>query len=152
MGEADFTPVLVELATGVWRLRGKIAANGCTKASDPAKLLQSMARQLDSMADALLEAGVQIQDHTGQPFDSGQSVEMVAYAANDATVRETVIETITPTVYIGGHVVRRGQIVVAGPTPEPATGTPSRGPSNSVAWAPDVSGDDGSHNHDGGGA
>ncbi len=114
MNGTDFTPLLVELATGVWRLHGKLTATELDD-GDSAKLLRSLTRQVNSMSDALDEAGVHVQDHTGKPFDAGQSVDVVAYATNDAVSRETVVETITPTVYIEGHMVQRGQIVVAGP-------------------------------------
>ena len=87
--------MLVELATGVWRLRGKLAANEPDDTENSAKLLRSLMRQVNSMADALREAGVHVQDHTGEPFDAGQSVDMVAYAVSDAVGRETVVETIT---------------------------------------------------------
>lgn len=119
MDGTDFTPVLVELATGVWRLRGKLATNEPGETADSAKLMRSLKRQLTSMADALHDAGVQVQDHTGEPFDAGQSVDMVAYAVSSEVGRETVVETITPTVYINGHIMQRGQIVVAGPDPAP---------------------------------
>jgi hypothetical protein len=114
MNGTDFTPLLVELATGVWRLHSKLTATEPDE-GDSAKLLRSLTRQVNSMSDALDEAGVHVQDHTGRPFDAGQSVDVVAYATNDAVSRETVAETITPTVYIDDRIVQRGQIVVAGP-------------------------------------
>jgi len=119
MNGTDFTSVLIELATGVWRLSGKIAANGLDETSNSAALMRSLTRQVSSMADALSEAGIHVQDHTGELFDAGQSVDMVAYAVNGMLSRETVVETITPTVYIHGHIVQRGQIIVAGPEPHP---------------------------------
>jgi molecular chaperone GrpE (heat shock protein) len=115
MDGTDFTPVLVELATGVWRLRGKLAANEPDETENSAKLMRSLKRQLTSMADALHDAGVHVQDHTGEPFDAGQSVDVVAYSVSSEVGRETVVETVTPTVYINGHITQRGQIVVAGP-------------------------------------
>ncbi|HEX2213699.1 MAG TPA: hypothetical protein VHH12_09680 [Mycobacterium sp.] len=115
MNGTDFTPVLAELATGVWRLRGKLAAGEPGATDESAKLMRSLKRQLNSMADALHDAGVQVQDHTGEPFDAGQSVDVVAYAVSHEVGRETVVETITPTVYINGRITQRGQIVVAGP-------------------------------------
>ncbi|MET9487282.1 hypothetical protein [Nocardia sp. NPDC006630] len=115
MDGKDFRPVLVELATGVWRLQGKLAADYPVAGEDPAKLLRSVTRQLESMADALSDAGVQVQSHTGEPFDPGQSVQVVAFAPSESVARETVVETITPTVYLDGHIVQMGQIIVATP-------------------------------------
>jgi hypothetical protein len=115
MDGKDFRPVLVELATGVWRLRGKLAADAGGDREHSVKLLRSISRQLDSMADALADAGVQVQSHTGEAFDAGQSVEVIAYAPSGSVDRETVAETITPTVYLDGQIVQMGQIIVATP-------------------------------------
>ncbi|RMI29111.1 hypothetical protein [Nocardia stercoris] len=115
MTDKDFRPLLVELATGVWRLRTKVEAG----TQDPDRLLKSLARQLDSLNDALTEAGVVVQSHTGERFDAGQSVEVVAYAPSAAVRHETVTETITPTVYLDGKLAQLGQIVVAIPEVQP---------------------------------
>ncbi|HEY5855656.1 MAG TPA: hypothetical protein VIW24_16820 [Aldersonia sp.] len=118
----DFTPLLVELATKVWRLQGKLAAEGGTARMDgAAKVLRAVSRQLDSMADALADAHVVVQSHTGDPFDDGQRVEVIARAPSDLVLRETVAETVTPTVYIDGLVKQMGQVVVA--TPVSASGS-----------------------------
>lgn len=111
--DKDFRPVLAELATGVWRLRGKL--DGARPDEDVTKLLRSVARQLDSMSDVLADAGVQVQSHTGELFDAGQSVEVIAFEASDAVHRETVAETVTPTVYVDDRMVQMGQIIVATP-------------------------------------
>ncbi|WP_225730562.1 MULTISPECIES: hypothetical protein [unclassified Nocardia] len=113
MQDKDFRPLLVDLATGVWRLRDKLGAD--QHADDPGKLLKSITRQVNSLSDALADAGVVVQTHTGDRFDAGQSVEVVAFAPSEAVTYETVTETITPTVYIDGHLSQRGQIIVAVP-------------------------------------
>ncbi|MEU1203689.1 hypothetical protein [Nocardia sp. NPDC005825] len=115
MDGKDFRPVLVEMATMVWRLQSKLAANSAADGDDSARLLNSLSRQVDSMAHALADAGVQVQSHTGEAFDPGQSVEVIAFAPTDSADRETVLETITPTVYLDGRLVQRGQIIVATP-------------------------------------
>jgi hypothetical protein len=116
MDDKDFRPLLADLATGVWRLGNKLADDDA--AADPAKLLRALARQVTSMSDALAEAGIQVQSHTGEPFDAGQSVQVIAYAPAPGVDRERVAETITPTVYADGQLVQMGQIIVA--TPESA--------------------------------
>ena len=116
MADKDFRPLLADLATGVWRLGNKLADNDAD--ADPAKLLRAVTRPVTSMADALAEAGIQVQSHTGEPFDGGQSVQVIAYAPAPGVDRERVAETIMPTVYADGRVVQMGQIIVA--TPESA--------------------------------
>ncbi|WP_067903383.1 hypothetical protein [Nocardia vaccinii] len=116
MADKDFRPLLADLATGVWRLSNKLADDDA--GADPAKLLRAVTRQVTSMADALAEAGIRVQSHTGEPFDGGQSVQVIAYAPSAAVDREQVAETIMPTVYADGLLVQMGQIIVA--TPESA--------------------------------
>ncbi|UGT42411.1 hypothetical protein LTV02_03040 [Nocardia yamanashiensis] len=123
--DKDFRPVLAELATGVWRLRGKL--DGARPDEDVRKLLRSVARQLDSMTDALADAGVQVQSHTGEFFDAGQSVEVIAFEASEAVQRETVAETVTPTVYVDDRMVQMGQIIVATPADSTAAQELSEG-------------------------
>ncbi|MGW4249293.1 hypothetical protein [Nocardia sp. NPDC004722] len=119
MQDKDFHPLLVDLATGVWRLSDKLGADSET-AEDPVKLLRSITRQVNSLSQALADAGVVVQSHTGDRFDAGQSVEVVAFAPSESVTCEIVSETITPTVYIDGHLSQRGQIIVA--VPESGTG------------------------------
>ncbi|MQY20483.1 hypothetical protein [Nocardia macrotermitis] len=115
MADKDFRPLLADLATGVWRLNNKLTDNAAEAEADPAKLLRALSRQVTSMADALAEAGIQVQSHTGEPFDGGQSVQVIAYAPAATADRERVAETIMPTVYVDGQLVQMGQIIVATP-------------------------------------
>jgi molecular chaperone GrpE (heat shock protein) len=120
MGDKDFRSALIKLATGVWRLQGKLAA---TDAENMSKMLGSLIRQVDSMADILAESGVKVQSHTGEPFDAGQAVQVIAFTPASGVERETVIETISPTVYLDGQLARLGEIIVATPETNTATHT-----------------------------
>lgn len=115
MQDKDFHPLLVDLATGVWRLSDKLGTDSESLADDPVKLLKSITRQVNSLSQALADAGVVVQSHTGDRFDAGQSVEVVAFAPSGSVTCEMVSETITPTVYIDGQLSQRGQIIVAVP-------------------------------------
>ena len=61
---------------------------------------------------------MKIQNHTNEPFDSGQSLEVIAFQPSAGISREVVVETIRPTVYLKGIRIQMGQVVVA--TPEQA--------------------------------
>ena len=74
-------------------------------------------RHLDSAFDLLHEAGLEVQDLTDAPFDTGMSVEVIAYEPTPGIVRERVLETVRPTVYLGGRMVRMGQVIVGTPAP-----------------------------------
>jgi len=76
-------------------------------------------RHLESTWDALGEAGVEIQDHTNDRFDSGQSLKVLAFEPTEGVAEERVSETVKPTVYFKGSVIQRGEVIVA--TPQTAT-------------------------------
>src|SRR5262245_23185969 len=66
----------VDVAAAAWKLRQKM--------SDPVTHevkgeLRHLARYVDAIWDALTSAGLEIQDHTNEPFDSGQSLEVLAF-------------------------------------------------------------------------
>lgn len=125
--DRDFTPLLAELTTGLWRLQGKLTAAGCGAGEESAALLRSVSRQVRSMTDALADAGIEVQAHTGQPFDPGQLVQVVAFVPDETAARETVNETITPTVYVDGRVVQMGQVIVVTPgAAVPSSPVPSK--------------------------
>jgi hypothetical protein len=58
---------------------------------------------------------VKIQNHTSEPFDSGQSLEVIAFQPTAGISRDVVVETIRPTVYLKGIRIQMGQVVVATP-------------------------------------
>ena len=76
---------------------------------------RSIARHIDRLAECLVEIGIETQNHTNQPFDSGQSLEVLAFQPTKGISRETVVETIKPTVYLKGYRLQIGQVIVATP-------------------------------------
>jgi hypothetical protein len=77
--------------------------------------MSRIARHVDRLWESLEQAGLSIQDHTNQPFDSGQSLDVLAFQPTAGIDREVVIETIRPTVYLQDHRIQIGQIIVATP-------------------------------------
>jgi hypothetical protein len=110
----------VDLAAAAWKLR--------QKTSDPVthgtrEEFRHLTRYVDAIWDALASVGLEIQDHTNEPFDSGQSLEVLAFQPTAGITRETVTETIRPTIYLKGHRLQMGQVIVA--TPEQSKSAPA---------------------------
>ena len=118
--ESDQLGLMTQLSTGLWRMRNKMveAATG-----RPREEMRRTYRHLESVWDALVEAGFEIQDHTGTPFDAGMSLKVIAYQPMAAMVREEVIETIKPSVYFKGRRVQMGEVIVGRPEVESAEAT-----------------------------
>ena len=109
--------LIVDLANVSWALQRK----SCDPVTNERKEeFRPIARHIDQLSEYLEELGVKIQNHTNEPFDSGQSLEVIAFQPTAGISRDVVVETIRPTVYIKGIRIQMGQIVVA--TPEQTQG------------------------------
>jgi hypothetical protein len=87
--------------------------------------------------DALKENGLEIQDHTGDPYDSGQSLKAPAFEPTPGLKEETVIDTIKPSIYLDGKMIQMGEVVVGIPeTPDVESAEPPSSPSPNRPKAP----------------
>jgi hypothetical protein len=117
--------LLADIGTGLWRLRQKMVKPGTTQPQDE---MRRPYRHLESVWDALAQAGVEIQDHTDKPFDAGMSLKVISYQPTPGLGRERVIETIKPTIYFKGIPIQMGEVIVG--IPEKNMERQDRGRSN----------------------
>jgi len=103
---------LAAVATGLWRLQRKMRAPDGDR---PTEEMRRAYRHLESTWDALAEAGVKIQDHTGMTYDSGLMLKVAAFQPTAGITREKVSETIKPSVYYQGRSIQTGEVIVATP-------------------------------------
>jgi hypothetical protein len=111
--EHEHDALLAEVGTGLWRLRQRMVDGG----GQPLEPFRRVYRHLESTWDALAQAGVLIQDHTGDAFDAGQSLKVIAFQPTAGLERETVIETIRPSVYRQRRPLQMGEVIVGTPGP-----------------------------------
>lgn len=102
----------LEIAMAAWKLRQKITD---PVTHEPRDEMRSLIRHVDALWDALSGVGLEIQDHTEQPFDSGQSLDVLAFQPTLGVTREIVSETVKPTIYLKGQRLQVGQVIVAAP-------------------------------------
>ncbi|MGW6907188.1 hypothetical protein [Streptomyces sp. NPDC054940] len=118
--EGAGTDALLGAAVGIWRALRKLdQGTGPLSAAD----LRQVRRQVHASRQALLDDGLEIQEHDGMPFDSGQSLEALVFQDEPGLDRETVLETVRPSVYFRGERIQMGQVVVGRPAPEQTPGT-----------------------------
>lgn len=118
----DFLRLLSEIGTGLWRMRRRLLPLGADELPDG---MTSALRHMESLWDALTEAGVEIHDHTGELFDPGMAVKSLAFQPTPKIVRETVIETIRPTIYFRESRIQLGEVIVGTPENPPGSVTQS---------------------------
>ncbi len=114
---------LADIGTGLWRLRQKMVQPGTDR---PLEEMHRAYRHLESVWDALSQAGVEIQDHTNALFDPGMSLRVIAFQPMPGIRREKVIETIKPTIYFKSQPIQMGEVIVGRPE------TPGVGPDEST--------------------
>ena len=105
-------PILSDLGCAVWRLRQRIFDQ---ESGAPKEEFRQLCRHVSTISDRLADMGLQIQDHTGDVFDSGQSLEVLAFQPTPGVCGEKVIETVRPTLYVSGHRILKGQVIVGIP-------------------------------------
>ena len=110
-------PFLADVATGLWRMRRNMVPRGATRLIEarPIEEMRKPFRWLVSVWDTLSENGIEIQDHTGDRFDSGQVLKASAFEPTSGIAEETVIDTIKPSVYLNGQLIQMGDVVVGVP-------------------------------------
>lgn len=104
--------LLADIGTGLWRLRQKMVKAGTNQPLDE---MRRPYRHLESVWDALVQAGAEIHDHTDTPFDPGMSLKVVSYQPTPGLGRERVIETIKPSIYFKGKAIQMGEVIVGQP-------------------------------------
>jgi hypothetical protein len=101
-----------DLANTAWALQKK----SCDPISSERKEeFRGIARHIDHLSECLEEIGIRIQSHTNEVFDSGQSLEVIAFQPTPGITQEIVVETVRPTVYIKDNRIQMGQVIVATP-------------------------------------
>jgi hypothetical protein len=103
---------LGEVGTGLWRLRQKMVEPQTGK---PLEEMRRAYRHFESVWDALERDGVKIYDHTGEEFDAGRSIKVLAYQPTPGLTRERVTDTIKPTIYVHDDLVQIGEVIVGTP-------------------------------------
>ncbi|WP_407560311.1 hypothetical protein [Streptomyces sp. 184] len=110
---------LVGAATGIWRALRKLDRDaGSLSAAD----LRQVRIQVRASRSALADDGLEIQEHDGEPFDSGLSLEALVFQDDPDLTREVVLETVRPTVYFRGRRIQMGQVIVGRPVPPQTPG------------------------------
>jgi hypothetical protein len=111
---AELILLLADVATGLWRLRSKMLTPG---AKQPAEDNRRSFKQLESILDSLMQAGLQIRDHTGEAVPRGgiYTLKALAYEPTTGLAREQVIETLKPTITFKDRVIQTGEVIIGTP-------------------------------------
>jgi hypothetical protein len=100
---------LAEAATNLWRAQRKLSGG------EPSTQNRQAGRYLRTCREALTDAGLVVQDHEGDTFHPGRSVEVLVYEDDPSLTVETVLETVRPSIYYRDRRIQMGQVIVGQP-------------------------------------
>lgn len=100
---------LADVCTNLWRLRGKMIG---ADSGRPLEEMKRAYRHFESAWDALAAAGVKIYDHTGEFYDPGRALQVMAFQPTPGLSRDTILETIKPTIYFHDSLLQTGEVIV----------------------------------------
>jgi hypothetical protein len=107
-----FAKAVAEIATHAWKSQTKMTEPETKETKNEYK---SVYRHIESILEGLKDMGVEIQDHTGAPFDYGLPLKVVTTQPTQGISKERVIETFKPTIYWHGQIIQMGEVVIATP-------------------------------------
>lgn len=105
---------LAAIATNLWRAKTKLAQLVVGEANEDVRRIQ---RHLDAIDRALKELGVTIRDHTGENYDEGQPMRVIASKPVDDLEKKRVSETLLPSIFWNDWLIQNGEIEIATPMP-----------------------------------
>jgi hypothetical protein len=108
-GRMQMANFLVDLGTGIWRIRRKIEG-----LSRMPKEIRDALYSLESMWMSMSEGGVEIVDHIGT-MPSVREAKIVDTREMPGLVREQVIDAVKPTILLRGEVVQLGEVILGKP-------------------------------------
>jgi len=103
---------VADIATNAWKARAKMVESGT---GDVRGEMKRIYRHIEGMFDSFREMGLEIKDHTGDAFDYGLPLKVVTTQPTPGITKESVIETIKPTIYWQKQIIQMGEVVIATP-------------------------------------
>ena len=100
------------LATHVWRAYGKTIDPVTGQTRDEMRRIH---RHIEGALDVLQQMGLTINDWINQPYDAGLPVKVLTFQPAPGVTRDTILETVRPTVMWKNRLVQLGEVVVGTP-------------------------------------
>ena len=119
--ETEWSPLFAEIVTAVWRLRRRFGDEAISFEDQ----LRRAQRDLESLWGRLRQAGVEVLDHTGERYEAGKSLKVLAFQTMPEVQEWQVVETLKPTIYYQEEWLQLGEVIVGIPPAQDAAGSES---------------------------
>ena len=104
--------VLVSIATNAWRAKTKMAD---ALTGEIREEMKRVGRHVEAIYRNLAELGIMIRDHTGEAYDEGQPMKVIASKPTVGLDKKRVSETLLPSIFWNDHLIQNGEIEIAVP-------------------------------------
>jgi hypothetical protein len=114
-----YLKALVSIATNAWRAKTKMLDTEklLTPATDNIReKMERVDRHIEAIHRNLAEVGIVIRDHTGDLYDEGQPMKVVASKPTQGPDKKRVSETLLPSIFWNNKLIQNGEIEIATPT------------------------------------
>jgi hypothetical protein len=108
----EYLKTLVAIATNTWRAKNKMVDSATGEIREDMKRVD---RHIEAICRSLADAGIVIKDHTGDVYDEGQPMKVVASKPTPGLDRKRVSETLLPSIFWNNHLVQNGEIEISTP-------------------------------------
>jgi hypothetical protein len=104
---------VANIATNIWKAKVKMldAASGEVREE-----MKRVYRHIEAALESMHEMDVEVKDHTGDAFDYGLPLKVITAQPTRGITKESIIETIKPTIYWQQHLIQIGEVVIATPS------------------------------------
>jgi hypothetical protein len=102
--------VVADLATVIWRMHLRLGA----QAHLP-DVMNRQKRELEAALDRMEQQGITVLAHTGEPYDPGKALKVIAFDDCEPGESPVITETIKPTIYFRSLLIQRGEVIVGTP-------------------------------------
>ena len=106
---------LIEMATNAWRLKVRMVD---PDSGEPKEDTRKLYRFVEGLFRALDDAGIQVIDKSGKPYDSGMPEKVISFEQTPGLLKEEVIQTVRPSIRWKERSLRHGEIIVGIPVIE----------------------------------
>jgi len=103
--------LMLRVGTGLWRMRQVSKAPDAVAPSE-ARRTQ---RHLESVWQAMADAGFTIVDHTHEHYEPRMALRVVSIEPTEGQVGEVVQETLKPSIYYKDRCIQMGEVIIAVP-------------------------------------
>jgi len=109
---AGYLKALVSIATNAWRAKRKMLDTATGEVREDMKRVD---RHIEAIYRNLAEVGILIRDHTGDAYDEGQPMKVIASRPREGLDKKRVSETLLPSVFWNNRLLQNGEIELATP-------------------------------------